>query len=28
LQIETEDQSYQVTIRFPYQDEYEDPDRR
>ena len=28
LQIETDGQYYQVTIRFPYQDEYEDPDRR
>jgi two-component system, LytTR family, sensor histidine kinase AlgZ len=28
LQIETDGQYYQVTIRFPYQNEYEDPDRR
>jgi two-component system sensor histidine kinase AlgZ len=28
LRIETDDQSYQVTIRLPYQNEYEDPDRR
>ena len=28
LQIEADEDSYQVTIRFPYQNEYEDPDRR
>ena len=28
LQIETDGQYYQVTIHFPYQNEYEDPDRR
>ena len=28
LQIEANEHSYQVTIRFPYQNEYEDPDRR
>lgn len=28
LQIEAGEDSYQVTIRFPYQNEYEDPDRR
>ena len=28
LQIEAEEHHYQVTISFPYQNEYEDPDRR
>jgi two-component system sensor histidine kinase AlgZ len=28
LQIESDGQFYQITIRFPYQNEYEDPDRR
>ena len=28
LQIEADEDSYQVTIRFPYQNEYENPDRR
>ncbi len=28
LQIETDEHRYQVTLRFPYQNEYEDPDRR